>query len=341
MEKNDRIELIKKLEEIRGSRIISYVAGDRKGFETRIASDVVPLFYEHLKSIGKVPNLDLFLYSVGGITIASWQIINLLREFCDKLSIIIPYKAKSTATLITLGADEILMGPMAELSPVDPSVTTPFNPKPEGAPFPSQFLSVNVEDVVSYINLAREKSGLTSSEDLVKVFEKLVEKIHPLALGNVYRARTQIKLISKKLLQLHLPQDDPRIDKIVDMLTEKLFSHDYPINRIEAKKIGLSNIIDIDSDLEELMWELFETYREWLKLDSPFDPDRFLGDDKEKTLDIDRAIIETSYSAHYFHTKKIFRRIEQQIQPPIPGASMVVQSIFQERVLFEGWQKRS
>ncbi|MBA7521424.1 hypothetical protein ES705_13531 [subsurface metagenome] len=229
---------------------------------------------------------------------------------------------------------------MSELSPVDPSVNTPFNPKPEGIPFPAQSLSINVEDVVSYIELARDKAGLTGSEELVSVFEKLVEKIHPLALGSVYRARTQIKMLSSKLLQLHMPQDDPRIDRIVDSLTEKLFSHDYSINRTEAKKIGLTNIKDTDSNTEETIWKLFVSYHDYLELDRPFDPDSYLGDENEKTLEIDRAIIETENLSHYFHTKKIIRRVEQKIQPPIPNTKPFIQSVFQERVIFEGWQKR-
>ncbi|MBA7521425.1 hypothetical protein ES705_13532 [subsurface metagenome] len=79
MDKSERIDLLKNLEYSRNSKIVSYIAGDRRGFETKIASDILPLLYEHLNSIGKVKNIDIFLYGIGGITMASWQIVNLFR----------------------------------------------------------------------------------------------------------------------------------------------------------------------------------------------------------------------------------------------------------------------
>ena len=44
MGKKERIELIKKIEEVTDSKVLVYVTGDRQGLETRISSDAFHLF---------------------------------------------------------------------------------------------------------------------------------------------------------------------------------------------------------------------------------------------------------------------------------------------------------
>src|SRR5712692_5952869 len=123
-----RRQELRELEQLRGTRLIAYLTGDRQGAETRIGMDVFPFFYDVLARIGKVKQIDLLLYSTGGLTMAAWGLANLIREYCSRFAVLIPFKAHSTATLLSLGADEIVMGPMGQLSPVDPTITSPFNP---------------------------------------------------------------------------------------------------------------------------------------------------------------------------------------------------------------------
>lgn len=49
-----RIDLIKKIEGQRKTRIISYATGDRPPFVTKIAGDIIPLLGNLLDGIGKV-----------------------------------------------------------------------------------------------------------------------------------------------------------------------------------------------------------------------------------------------------------------------------------------------
>jgi hypothetical protein len=62
--------------------------------------------------------------SGGGSGLAAERIIKLCRTYSGtgEFRIIVPGKAKSAATLICFGATEIMMGPSAELGPVDPQV---------------------------------------------------------------------------------------------------------------------------------------------------------------------------------------------------------------------------
>ena len=60
-----------------------------------------------------------FIASDGGNGQASLRLVNLLRQYRSRLIALVPLECASAATMIALGADEILMGPMAFLTSVD------------------------------------------------------------------------------------------------------------------------------------------------------------------------------------------------------------------------------
>lgn len=63
----------------------------------------------------------LVLLNLGGSIEAGYLISKTCKRLSkDKFSVAIPRKAKSAATLLALGADEIHMGLMSELGPIDP-----------------------------------------------------------------------------------------------------------------------------------------------------------------------------------------------------------------------------
>src|SRR6266571_1361900 len=128
MPRASRIELLRRLEGVRERPALAFVLGDRQNLNTQIAPDQLSLTSTLLEELGRVPALDVFLYSTGGVTMAAFAFVNLVREYAERFAVIAPYKALSAATLICLGADEIIMSPLASLSPVDPSVNGPYNP---------------------------------------------------------------------------------------------------------------------------------------------------------------------------------------------------------------------
>ena len=197
MARPDRLQLLRTLEEQRGSRVVALLTGTRgPNYATIIAADAPPLLYWHLERIGQVPQIDLLLYSQGGHTLSGFRIPGLIREYCKRFCVLIPYRAHSSATLVALGADEIVMTPLAELSPVDPSTNGPFNPPVPVPVAPGELpptLPVSVEDVVGYMNLASEEAKISGSEAMRGVFERLATDVRPLALGQVFRARSQIR----------------------------------------------------------------------------------------------------------------------------------------------------
>src|SRR2546426_9356965 len=96
--------------------------------ETKFIRKSSEAFRDILKEVGEQERIDLFLYSRGGELTTPLPIVHLIKSHCKKFNILIPYKAHSAAILICLGADEIVMGEMGQLSPIDPTTYNVFNP---------------------------------------------------------------------------------------------------------------------------------------------------------------------------------------------------------------------
>ena len=59
--RDSRLELIRGIEEQRGSRVMTYICSDRPGGVAQIHEDAIRSMCEHVRRLGKVPRLDLFL----------------------------------------------------------------------------------------------------------------------------------------------------------------------------------------------------------------------------------------------------------------------------------------
>ncbi len=70
----------------------------------------------------------LFIKSDGGSGQAALRMVNLLRRYVKHLTVLAPLECQSAATMLALGADRILMGPLAHLSAVDTSLTHDLSP---------------------------------------------------------------------------------------------------------------------------------------------------------------------------------------------------------------------
>ncbi len=155
----DKKQLIQQIEQARNSRVITYITNDRQGpVNARVAMDIIPIISRQLRQIGKTDKIDLLIYSAGGDTMVPWRLVSMIREYCGKFSVLVPYKAHSAATMIALGADEIVMSDLSELSPIDPSTANIFNPQdPKN---PQGRIPISVEDVMAYFDLAKNRVGI-------------------------------------------------------------------------------------------------------------------------------------------------------------------------------------
>jgi len=64
--------------------------------------------------------LHVLIASPGGDGETAIRMVRAMQSRCSRLTMVVPDMAKSAATLMCLGADEIVMGPGGDLGPVDP-----------------------------------------------------------------------------------------------------------------------------------------------------------------------------------------------------------------------------
>ncbi len=340
----DKKQLIQQIEGIRKSRVITYLTSDRQGpINARVAMDIIPVISKQLQTIRKTENIDLFLYSAGGDTMVPWRLVSMIREYCNKFSVLAPYKAHSAATMIALGADEIVMSDLSELSPIDPSTANVFNPTDPANP--QNKIPISVEDVMAYFDLAKNKFGIKNDEELSRIFNKFVEsnpQIHPLALGNVNRIHNLIRVLAKRLLKSHKsPMKDDEIEKIVDYFTEKLYSHQYFIGRKEAKEdLGLKTVNFADNLLSKAMTDLYEEYKKEMDLGTLWNPENELGlNAMQNKKDYKIAFIESGQLSNHFELSVEYKKQQVNMVQQIPqGPIQIPQDQVAWRIIGQGWK---
>ena len=266
---NERQQIIKEIEDLRGSRVITYITSDRPGITSMIDPKDLREIFDHLKDIPEDTKIDLYIYSRGGNSVAAWALVNLIREHTKDFNVLVPYRAHSCATAIAIGSSEIVMGRMGELGPIDPTLSAIVDNKK---------VDVSTEDLSSYITFLKEKFSIKRQKYTIQAFGQLAENVKPLLLGRAYRSYLKARDDSTKLLSLHL-KDKERIKSVTEYLVEKLYAHDHIINRKEAKEqIGL-NVLFANGGLEEKMWDLYLKYEKMLKLKEPYKDTPTTGSD--------------------------------------------------------------
>ena len=260
----DRIALIRQIEQMRGSAVICYLTSLRPNVDAQMGDDAVRVFVDHLLSLpfpNRPEKIDLFICSNGGSSMVPWRLVPLFREFATSFNVLVPYHAYSAATLLALGADEIVMTPFAVLGPIDPRVGNVFNPIDK---LTGQRAGIDVEDVQAYVNFIKETVGITQDDEVIKAIEILAREVHPLALGNVDRFLTQSRMMAKKILNTHMAAAAAReVEEIVENMASKLYFHGHPINRREARnELHLKVMEKPPLELEGTMWRLYKEYEQ-------------------------------------------------------------------------------
>lgn len=226
-------------------------------------SDLKPTLYKHILEIAKRNNISdtyhlLFLYEPnlsieqgmvdkiynaipddntkpillvihnhGGRIEPAYLISKTCKELSPKFVVTIPRKAKSAATLISLGGDEIHMGPMSELGPIDPQF----------AGLPALGISSSLESIAKIVSKYPESSAMFA--DFMK------EKLDLRILGYFERVSESaqqyaIRLLANKKLKL-------TVDEIAHKLVYEYKDHSFVIDKEEAKEL-LGDIVKVNTN---------------------------------------------------------------------------------------------
>lgn len=247
--RNLRHGRIKKLEELRKSKIIIYYSWDMLDHAD------AQQFYEILDLYSpKIENIDLFILSPGGFSDPAFKIARLFQEYTQnrgRFSVLIPYYAKSAATILALGADEIVMGPSSELGPIDPQIEiTDKSGRKRMVPL------LALKDALKFI-----KDDIKENPSLTGMYWPQMEGIDVMSLGHYNREIESAKQYAIQLLQARMFTDDKtKSEKTATKLVDFYKNHRYVIDRKEAKEELELNIVDAKPEEWNAMWQLHKLY---------------------------------------------------------------------------------
>lgn len=251
--------------------MIAYMLHDN----AMIADDALPQLYDKLQTLGRRNQIDLLLLARGGVAEVCWRALNLLREYCDHLAVIIGPRVLGASTLLALGADEIVMGPLAELGSMEQARKHPLMPRDDtGQPLPvtlGELKMLGIRDQGLGARYQEGKTGNLSEPDpqLLIPDPSLYQHIHPLIIANLLQADALSRDVTRKALEMHIPPDDEeKIGRLVDLFNGGFHSPAYTASRSELQRAGLPVTLP-DKEVWGQIWALVQLYQASLYNDRP------------------------------------------------------------------------
>lgn len=171
----------------------------------------------------KVPQLGILLSSKGGNFPTVLNIVKLIKENCEYLSIIVPDKALSAASLLALMGDELIASKGSFFSPFDPMVNNFTNPKTP---------TVSVSDITAIL------SQNCSFEERAASLLSLYKNADPIVMAQALRARNQIKgALLERLKEKKLSEET--IENLLNLFLENDLPHNSLLTISDIKESGM------------------------------------------------------------------------------------------------------
>lgn len=159
----------------------------------------------------------------------------LISKTCKRLAnskfvVTIPRRAKSAATLISLGAAEVHMGLLSELGPIDPQFSG----------FPALGLANAVEKI------AEMTERYPSASDMLAKY--LIEKVNIRDLGYFQRINESAVQYATRLLHGKELPEEKSCEELADHFTNHYKDHGFVIDADEAASLLGQNVVKEKSD---------------------------------------------------------------------------------------------
>jgi hypothetical protein len=205
--------------------------------------------YEARHRIGRGKKIEILLHSGGGHPDIAFNVMKFFRRRFEEVNVIVPMMAKSSATLMCLGADRIFMGELADLGPIDIQIDDSYEHGQKSFSPLDEFKSMeflrelSIEWMDYYANVMNAqygislKQGLKDSVPLVTgLMGPIFGQIDPIKMGGYRRAIAIGEEYAERMLQL---VSNPQASKIIRQIVWEYPSHDFSIDFEEAETLGL------------------------------------------------------------------------------------------------------
>jgi hypothetical protein len=192
--------------------------------------------------------IAVLLHSPGGYAPDAYRIARMLQTHCEGFVAVIPQYAKSAATLLSLGATDIIMSGHAELGPLDAQLYDPGREEPISALDEVQSLerlhAFSLEAIDRTMMLLLGRTGKKIEPLLPQILKyvadmtrPLFEKIDTVHYNQMSRALKVAEEYAIRLLENQYPAD--KASQIARKLVHGYPEHGFIIDIDEANSIGL------------------------------------------------------------------------------------------------------
>lgn len=197
----------------------------------------------------KEKDILLIVLSRGGSIEPAYQISKLCKQWSkSRFVVAIPRSAKSAATLIALGADEIHIGPLGQLGPIDPQLG--------GLP------ALSVSQALQSIAQLSEK--YPGSAQMLASYLKQVLTVEQI--GYCDRIAQSASQYAQRLLSTKKSIGNS-VEHIARRLVEDYKDHSFVIDLDEARQLLGEDLVKSDTpelEFAESLYDLFEQYNFFL-----------------------------------------------------------------------------
>ncbi len=260
-----RQRLIERIEAIRKRRVVTYISNvDHPAVQVDLndAHNIETCF----RAPAKYKPIDLVIHSPGGSAEAAERIIYLARRYSDDdFRAVVPSFAKSAATIIALGADQVVMSDGSELGPIDPQLIIP---NPQGQPVRRAAASfVEHRDEL----LVKVKEAIQQQEP-PHAYLQMVQQVDGPFVKECERVINLSKEMAKKWLKQYMMagSNDAAIQNPVGAFSDpkRTLSHGRMIDYKQAEEAGIKvEHIPKHSELWEMFLELLFRSTQFLSME--------------------------------------------------------------------------
>jgi hypothetical protein len=195
--------------------------------------------YDALSGLAKTSDILMVLVSDGGKIEPAYLISKTCKRLSKKFVVVIPRRAKSAATLISLGASEIHMGLLSELGPIDPQF----------GGFPALGLANALEKIASLS---------TKFPAAAEMFAKyLTANLDIKDLGYFERINESAAQYAQRLLEGKSFPEGRTPESLADHLTNHYKDHAFVIDVDEASRLLGKSIVKENSKEYDLANEMY------------------------------------------------------------------------------------
>lgn len=207
---------------------------------TMLKSDADKI-YNAVTEFDKKKPILMVLYSGGGVPGSAYLIGKLCREYSNEtFNITVPRRAKSAATLLCCAANEIHMGSLSELGPIDPQING----------LPALGLKNSIEHISDLV------AQNPKSAEMFATYLKL--SIEPIQIGYYERVAESAMQYAENLLSTHAENLPREASIIANELVYKYKDHGFVIDKSEALKILGEKIIKHNTAEYEFGNEIYQ-----------------------------------------------------------------------------------